>query len=163
MEAIKTEGEAWVGYLTSMMPRGGEFRSRLRTADRKERESLAWEIVAPWCDLTKDWERKPLLVVAASVARRGIDADGKLGLGTAMTFCFPKGAQDSQAVMYMKKILSSQTTVEVCDNITKVLPLLESRAPKLNYSLLTDELWWFNRDQVLRKWAADFYKKGAGQ
>ena len=76
----KSRGQSFVEHVLNRMKNDSAFGAALRRADNPATESQAWEYLASWCDLDKDWDRRPFETVAAAIAVAKPTVDGFLEL-----------------------------------------------------------------------------------
>ena len=153
----KTKGSASVDFVLSRLSLDTAFGAALRRADNPSTEYQAWEYLAGWCDLEKEWERRPFAVVASALARAKPMSDGHMGLGRAIATCFEEGKESNSAKAKLRRVLACGTVVEVCAILRPILSLIESRNVPLNYGELLDDLLWFKAERTKIRWATDFY------
>lgn len=157
----KTKGSAFVDFVLRRLSQDTAFGAALRRADNPSTEYQSWEYLAGWCDLEKEWERRPFAVVASALARAKPTTDGYMGLGRAIATCFKTdqtdGNQADAAKAKLRRILACDTVTEVCSILRPILSLIESRSVPLNYGELLDDLLWFKAERTRARWATDFY------
>lgn len=153
----KTKGNAFVEFVLRRLNQDTAFGAALRRADNPSTEYQAWEYLAGWCDLEKEWERRPFAVVASALARAKPTSDGHMGLGRAIAACFEEGKESDSAKAKLRRLLACDTVTEICSILRPILSLIESRSVPLNYGELLDDLLWFKAERTKVRWATDFY------
>lgn len=157
----KTKGSAFVEFVLRRLSQDTAFGAALKRADNPSTEYQAWEYLAGWCDLEKDWERRPFEVVASALAKAKPTTDGSLGLGRSIAACYKTDKEDGNktdaAKAKLRRVLACDTVAEVCSILRPILSLIESRGVPLNYSELLDDLLWFKAERTKVRWASDFY------
>lgn len=154
----KTRGTSFVEFVLNRMKQDCAFGAALRRADNPATESQSWEYLAEWCDLDKEWDRRPLATVAAAVARAKPVHDGHLGIGKAIARCYDDGNSSDQARAKLRRLLACDSTVEACAILRPLLSLISSRGAPLCYGRLLNELLYFGDGEKAKvQWAVDFY------
>jgi CRISPR system Cascade subunit CasB len=154
----KNHEQAFVDYVIERMKKDTAFGAALRRADNPATESHAWEQLASWCDIDKDWERRPFATVAAAVALAKPNKDGSLGIGKALAACYDDGNQSDSAKQKLRRLLACDSIQEACDILRPLLSLIASHGVSLNYGRLLNELIYFGDGEKAKiKWAVDFY------
>ncbi len=155
----KTKGRAFVEYVLKRLDQDPAFGAALRRADNPATEYQSWEYLAPWCDLEKEWERRPYTVIAAALGRAKPTVDGRLGIGQALAVCFDDGNKSDSAKAKLRRLLACDTVAEACTILRPLLSLIDSKAvgAGLQYGQLLDDLLWFKADRTRARWASDFY------
>jgi CRISPR system Cascade subunit CasB len=160
MDDTKRREKAFIGFVLGRMEKDSAFGARLRMADNPATESQAWEHLAKWCDLDKDWERRPFATIAAAIARAKPKGDGTLGIGKAIALCYEDGNKSDSAKSKLRRLLSCDSVEEACRILRYLMRLISSRNIRLNYGQLLNELVYFGDGEKIRqKWAMDFYGK----
>lgn len=154
----KSRGGAFVEFVLRRMENDSAFGAALRRADNPATESQSWEYLANWCDLDKDWERRPFETVAAAIAHAKPVKDGYLGIGKAIAACYDGGNQSDQSKAKLRRLLACDAVKEVCAILRPLLNLISSRGIHLCYGRLLDDLLYFGDGEKTKvKWAVDFY------
>lgn len=154
----KDRGEIFVEYVLDRLKKDSAFGAALRRADNPATEYQAWEYLSKWCDLDKNWERRPFATVSGAIARAKPAADGSLGIGKAIAACFEDGNRSDSAKSKLRRLLACNSVEEVCIILRPLLSLVASRGARLCYRQLLNELVWFGDGEKIKiKWAADFY------
>ena len=154
----KKRGAAFVEFAISRMHNDNAFRAALCRADNPATEYQAWEYLANWCDLDKDWERNPTATIASAVARAKPSIDGNLGIGRAIAGCYDDGNRSDQAKAKLRRLLACNSTQEACLILRSLLRLVASRGVRLSYGRLLNELIYFGDGEKIKvQWAIDFY------
>jgi CRISPR system Cascade subunit CasB len=156
----KTKEGKFVDHIIKLCQENKGAAAKLRRADNPNTEYQSWEIIAPWIDLEKDYERLPYITVAAAIARVQTPVNGKLSLGRAIALAYadkPTAEHSDQAKARLRRLLACSSRKEVCRVTRPILALVASRVEQpLNYAKLLSELCWFNeRTKIL--WAKEFY------
>ena len=136
------------------------FAATLKRADNSDTAYQAWEILATYgVPLDKDFKRLPYALVLAAVARSSNNQDGKLGLGAALANAYQDdGGRDSDAAKAkLRRILSCDNVVEVCQVLRPILQLICSRGVGISFERLLKDLIYFNSEKTLASWAQDFF------
>jgi CRISPR system Cascade subunit CasB len=150
--------KAFIGFVLERMEKDSAFGASLRRADNPATESQAWEHLSKWCDLDKDWERRPFATIAAAIARAKPNVDGYLGIGRAIASCYEDGNQSDSAKSKLRRLLSCDSVEEACQILRPLLNLISSRGVHLNYGQLLNELVYVGDwERIRQKWAVDFY------
>ena len=156
--ATKSRGQEFVNFALSRMLKDTAYGAALRRADNPATQTQAWEYLARWCDIDKDWERQPFAAIAAAVARAKPKTDGSLGIGKALTACYEDGNQADPAKARLRRLLACTSAEEACDILRPILSLIASRGVRLSYGQLLNELLYFgDGERTKTKWAVDFY------
>jgi len=114
--------------------------------------------LASWCDLDKDWERRPFAVIAAAAAHAKPNKDGSLGIGKAITMCYEDRNKSDSAKQKLRRLLACDSIQEACSILRPLLRLIASHGVPLDYGRLLNELIWFGDGEKAKvKWAVDFY------
>jgi CRISPR system Cascade subunit CasB len=151
-------GEAFVEFVIGRIPKDSAFRAALSRADNPATEYQSWEYLASWCDLDKDWERDAVTTIAAAIARAKPGVDGVSGIGKAIAACYDDGNQSDQAKAKLRRLLSCDSTHEVCVILRPLLRLIASRGKRLCYGRLLNDLIYFGDGEKTKiRWAVDFY------
>lgn len=153
----KTKGSAFVEFVLRRLTQDTAFGAALRRADNPATEYQSWEYLANWCDLEKEWERRPFTIIAAALAKAKPASDGNQGLGRAIAACFEDGNQSDAAKAKLRRLLACDTVIEVCAILRPLLSLIESRGVPVKYGELLDDLLWFKAERTRARWATDFY------
>lgn len=154
----KSRGQNFVEYVLGRMKNDSAFGAALRRADNPATESQAWEYLASWCDLDKDWDRRPFETVAAAIAGAKPDIDGSFGIGKAIAACYEDGNTSDAAKSKLRRLLACNSVKEACVILRPLLSLIASRGVRLNYGQLLNELIYFGDGEKAKvKWAVDFY------
>lgn len=148
----------FVNFALARMSKDTAYGAALRRADNPATEAQAWEYLARWCDIDKDWERRPFATIAAAIARAKPATDGSLGIGKALAACYEDGNQADPAKARLRRLLACSSVDEACDILRPVLSLIASRHKRLNYGQLLNELLYFgDGEKTKARWAVDFY------
>jgi len=159
VEAAKvSRGQSFVKFALGRIKNDNAFSAALSRADNPATESQAWEYLAHWCDLDKDWERRPFAIIAAAVARAKPATDGMLGIGKAIALCYDDGNKSDSAKSKLRRLLSCDSAEELCIILRPLLSLIASKGVRLNYGQLLNDLVYFgDGEKNKQKWAVDFY------
>ena len=149
----------FVDYVIKRLQDETRFGAALRRGGSPATEYQAWEYLAPWCDITKDYIRRPYMTVAAAIATEKPVRDGSLGLGQALALCYEDGRNAEPAKARLRRLLACETAGEVTSVLRPVLRLIQSRSVRINYEKLLKDLIYFG-EKVKLKWASDFYGRG---
>lgn len=142
------------------------FCAAFKKADNPNTEFYSWEYLSQFgVDLSKSWERLPMVTVFSATARSKQQHDGHLSIGTAIARCYDSspgkhdGNKSDPAKVRMRRVLACSTVEELCMVIHPLLRLMQSRGVTVSYAkLLTDlRLFYYNADRVRTTWAQDFY------
>ena len=146
------------------------FRAKFAHADNPNTEYKCWDTLARWVNLEDEAERRAFALVAASVARVRAQANGTLGLGSALFSVMSErnsgDADRSSDSPRLRRILACRDRLELISVLRSTVKLIESRGVVLDYSRLLDEIQWFNseksRERTTARWTQEFYgRKGA--
>lgn len=152
-------GQAFVQFVLERMKNDSSFRAGMSRADNPATESQAWEYLAHWCDIDKDYERRPYATIAAALARAKPGTDGSLGIGKAILVCYKtdKHAVDT-AKPRLRRLLACDSVEEACTILRPLLSLISSRGVRLCYGKLLNDLIYFgDGEKAKQRWAVDFY------
>ena len=152
-----TKGRSFVRYVLGRLDQDPAFGAALRRADNPATEYQSWEYLAPWCDLERESERRPFVVIAGAIARAKPVSDGKFGLGKSIAHCFEDGNQSDNAKTKLRRLLACDTVQESCAILRPLLSLMASRGVSVNYGEILDDLLWFKADRTRAHWASGFY------
>jgi CRISPR system Cascade subunit CasB len=160
----ETREERYVKSIIERMKTDSAMAAALKRADNPATEYQSWEYLADFkIDLEKPWERIPYTTVSAAVARAKPSQDGSYSLGAALASCYDdstvRGRDNDQARAKLRRLLSCNTTEEVCAILRPLLSLIASREKKVAYGRLLNQLVWFeNNPQKIRiQWAEEFF------
>ncbi|MBU1087910.1 MAG: type I-E CRISPR-associated protein Cse2/CasB [Candidatus Omnitrophica bacterium] len=157
-EVKKKKGEAFVEFVISRIHADNAFRAALTRADNPATEYQSWEYLAKWCDLDKDWERRPLATIAAAIATAKPARDGYLGIGQAIATCYDDGNQSDQAKAKFRRLLACDSVIEVCRILRPLLRLISSKEKSVCYGKLVNDLMYFgDGEKIKTQWASNFY------
>ncbi len=158
----KRRGEMFVDFVISRIQTDNAFRAALTRADNPATEYQSWEYLAKWCDLDKDWERRPVATIAAAIAGSKPKRDGDLGIGKAIAACYDDGNKSDQAKAKLRRLLACNSVSEVCRILRPLLRLIASKGKFLSYGRLLNDLMYFGDGEEKRtQWAVDFYGRRA--
>lgn len=154
----KSRGQSFVEYVLVRMKNDSAFGAALHRADNPATKSQAWEYLARWCDLDKDWELRPFATIAAAIAHAKPKVDGSLGIGRAIAACYPEdGNKSDSAKSKLRRLLACDSVEEACVILRPLLRLIASRPDaRLCYGQLLNDLLDFG-DRKKQDWAIDFY------
>ncbi|MFA7114824.1 MAG: type I-E CRISPR-associated protein Cse2/CasB [Candidatus Omnitrophota bacterium] len=152
----KKRGEQFVDFVISRIQIDNAFRAALSRSDNPATEYQAWEYLAHWCDLGKEWERRPIATIAAAVAVEKPLKDGYSGIGKAIASCYD---DRDQAKTKFRRLLACDSVNETCKILRPLLRLIALKAKKtLSYGKLLNELLYFGDGEKIKvQWANDFY------
>lgn len=145
------------------------FCAAFKKADNANTEFYSWEYLSQFgVDLSKSWERLPMVTVLSAAARSSQQHDGNLSVGTAIARCYDSspgkfdGNTTDPAKARMRRVLACSTVEELCTVIHPLLRLMLSRGVMISYAKLLSDLHWFyfNTDRVRTTWAQDFFSTG---
>lgn len=155
----KKREQMFVEFVLSRMKDDNAFGAALRRADNPATEYQSWEYLAKWCEIDKEWERRPFATIAAAIARAKPKADGFLGIGKAISGCYPEdGNKSDSAKSKFRRLLACDSPEEACVILRPLLSLISSRRIRLCYAQLLNELIYFgDGEKIKTKWAVDFY------
>lgn len=155
---IKKKGELFVDFIIGRIHQDTSFRAALSRADNPATEYQSWEYLCKWCDLEKDWQRRPMAAIAAAVAAAKPLSDGSLSIGKAISSCYDEGNKSDQAKSKLRRLLSCGTVVETCRILRPLLRLISSKGKPISYGKLLNDLMYFgDGEKVKLRWATDFY------
>ncbi|MBC8285885.1 MAG: type I-E CRISPR-associated protein Cse2/CasB [Nitrospinae bacterium] len=153
----KGREQAFIEYVLGRMNNDNAFGAAMRRADNPATESQAWEYLARWCDLDKDWERRPFATVAAAITYAKPKTDGFMGIGKAIAACYDDGNKSDAAKSKLRRLLACNSMEEACGILHPLLRLIASRPDaRICYGQLLKELLYFG-EKTKEKWAVDFY------
>ena len=137
--------------------------AKLRRADNSATEYQSWELLASLgVDLEKEYQRLPVVTIAAAIAKSKLDKNGSMSLGQAIAACYENGSDSDQAKARLRRLLACDDLVELCRLLRSVFSLINSKAGKtLDFVRLLKQLRRFSFDdariQVKAQWAQEFY------
>jgi CRISPR system Cascade subunit CasB len=153
--------ERFVSTVISLCKNDKAFSARLRRADNANMEYQSWDfLVRMGIDLEKDYKRVPFAVIGAAIAKSKIDRNGDLSMGRALASCYDTGNDSSPAQARLRRLLSCETTEEVCRILRTVFSLIHNKvAEPLDYARILRQLIYFHLDQqrIKAEWAQEFY------
>lgn len=152
----KNREQSFVDFAVGRLAVDSGFGAALRRADNPATEYQAWEHILNWCNIEKDWERRPYTTIAAAVARAKPAADGSLGIGKAIAACYEEGNKSDSAKAKLRRLLACGTAEEACTVLRPLLSLISSHGVPLAYGRLLNELLHFG-ERTKTRWAVDFY------
>jgi CRISPR system Cascade subunit CasB len=151
-------GQAFVKFVLSRIKNDSAYRAALTRADNPATESQSWEYLAHWCDIDKDWERRPFATIAAAIGRAKPATDGMFGIGKAIALCYEDGNKADSAKSKLRRLLACDTVEEACATLRPLLSLIASHGVRLCYGQLLNDLVYFGDGEKKRQaWAVDFY------
>jgi len=154
----KSRGEAFVDFVINRIQNDKAFRAALTRADNPATEYQSWEYLTKWCDLDKDWERRPVATIAAAIAGSKLKKDGHLSIGKAIAACYDDGNKSDQAKTKLRRLLACSSVSEACRVLRPLLRLIASKGKTLSYEKLLNNLMYFgDGEKVKTRWAIDFY------
>jgi len=155
----------FVKYVIQKIKTDSSARAAFKKSDNPEMEYEALEYIVKFCNIENKYERKPFLLIAASIAKAKIDSNGKHSLGKAIAMCYKDATGeggDNPARRRLRRLLACSDIDELCSVLRHILSLINSKEVSLNYAdLLKDLLDWDKPQRVENikiKWAKDFYK-----
>ena len=148
------------GFVTSVIRRSTDetaFRAAMRRADNPATASFAWEYLVDWCDISKDRERLSFALIGAAVANALPQVDGEANLGELLRKCCSSSDDVEREKRRFRRILSCDSTAELCNVLRPVLKYLQSnsKAP-IGYARLLSDILYFN-ERVKLRWAESFF------
>ena len=154
------------GFVTSAIRRSKEepaFRAAMRRAANPATAAFAWEHLVAWCDITKEWERLPFALIGAAVADVLPDADGKADLGELLRKCCSSPDDMEREKRRLRRILSCDSTAELCNVLRPVLKYLQSNSKvPIGYATLLSDILYFS-ERVKLRWAESFFGNKIGE
>ncbi len=162
MEDGKVSKQVWfVNAVIERIKQDTAMSAALKRADNPATEYQAWEYLATYkVDLEKPWERIPYATIAAVLARAKPEHDGLLSIGEAIAKSGKDHIPGDQERARLRRLLACDTTEEVCAILRPLLSLIVSRALKISYGKLLQDLVFFgNNPQVTKaRWAQAFFR-----
>lgn len=153
-----TKAENFVTYAIKITGEDKRASAAMKRADNPSLSYKAWEYLSQFIDIDNERELAAYGLIAANIAKNKITKDGEESLGKALKNCYGTEGED-QANAKLMRVLSCQTTQELCSILRYYIPFIESKYPgKLAYSRLLNDIIYFN-DKVKTRWGADFYRK----
>ena len=152
----KSKAELFVEYVTKRASADTAFCARLKRGDNPNTEYQSWEHLSSWCDLEKEWERKPYALISSAIANSKSKKEGSLGLGMAIALSYDDRSKSDAAKAKLRRILACSSKEEVCLNLRSLLKLIGSRGVSISYSKLLNDILYFGT-RVKSRWASDFY------
>ncbi|MEN9945642.1 MAG: hypothetical protein RLZZ293_28 [Pseudomonadota bacterium] len=151
----------FVNYILRQLDNSGT-KASLKRADNPATEYQSWEILARFnIDLSLESQRLPHNLIMADMARVHPTVNGKIKLAQALALCYDDHNQSEQAKAKLRRVLSCDTTSELCRILRPLFSLIASKGIILDYVSLLDQLLYFNHDEIRHKikarWAQDFY------
>jgi len=157
-----SKSTAFVDYIISIINKDKGVAAALKRADNPNLEYQSWDILATFhIDLEKPWERLPYALIAAAIAKKKLEINGKVGIGRAIASCYENGNESDQAKAKLRRLLACNSVGEVCLVLRPLLSLIDSKfGSTLNYANLLNQLLNFHwREQSVKaEWAQDFYR-----
>lgn len=158
----KSRAQRFVDHVILQMVQDTAVGAALRRADNPATESQAWEYLAGWCDLEKEWERRPYALIGAAVAHAKPRHDGALDIGRAIAQCYEDGNQSDPAKARLRRLLACDSYQEACVILRPVLSLIASKNIPIGYGrLLQDLLYFGDGERVKARWAMNFYGRSS--
>lgn len=140
------------------------YGARMRRADNPDTEYQAWGDLAAFVDLEKDRERLPFALIGAALCRAKPEADGRFGIGAALSKCYEGSEKDSKekpGAARLRKLLACSNIKDICQALRPLLPMLaEKSALPLSYAKLLTELLCFesrSQERIKRRWDMQFF------
>jgi len=157
--------DAFVNHVFDMVhvKQDSGFAAKMKKADNEVTEVQSWELLARWTDLENSRRTKCFALIGAAAARSKRSLNGSLGLGRALWMSLEDKTEieKSSAAARLRRILACQDCLELVRILRSTLRFLESKEIVLDYSLLLEELLWFdsetNRERYRARWAMDFF------
>ncbi|AUW07379.1 type I-E CRISPR-associated protein Cse2/CasB [Vibrio campbellii] len=152
---------SFVDYVKLNCRTNKRFASSLNHADYQSgTESNIWDLLCRFdVDIENDNERIPFILIGAAIARGDNHNIHTLPLGRAIYKSFPNG--DEQGSARLRRLISCDTTEEVCNVLRPLLGLLQSKIKiSINYAELLCQLIEYsnNPESVRMIWTNDFYR-----
>lgn len=136
------------------------FRSALKKADNPDTEYQSWEYLALYgVNLEFAERRYPFTTVFSAAARSGKSIDGYLKFGQALLHAYENDRDSMPAKSRLRRVLSCDTTEEVCIIIRPVLKFIAGKGIPISYGLLLRDLKYFNvyPEKTKASWAQQFF------
>src|SRR5690554_1932509 len=154
-----TKEQQFVKYIIDRCNKDKGFAAKLRRADNPATEYQSWEILGPWVDLEKSYERLPYATIAAAIARSKAEKNGNLTLGKAIAACYPEaGGADKysdQAKARLRRLLACHDVAEACRILRSTLTLIDSKLGQpIDFSALLRQLRFFGEASKIRQASA---------
>lgn len=149
---MATKVENFVNYVTKAVASDDkQLLSALKKGDNPATAYYAWGYLNRFVDITNDIITEPYALVAASIVKTKSKSNGHNSLGR----CISKCGNEAR----LRKLLSSDTTDDLCKQLRPILRLIESKSVSIDYISLLYDLSKFQYDdeQIKAKWAKDFY------
>ena len=154
--------DAFVDYVFKLIAEDKGIRADLRRADNPSFEWKVWPVIQQFIkdDIGIKGKRRAYALVAAAIAKSGMNENGNIGLGRAFHILEEeKGAVDPDNFpSRMARLLSCDSQEELEDVMRPVLSLMLSKGLRLDFKSLLDDLVYFNlrKDEVRIGWAKDY-------
>lgn len=128
----------------------------------------AWPHIAPYCDLRKQSELPPFILVGAGFALHK-KTDSKAGnLGNTLRRIAIEGKNSDKAealnsfAARFRRLLTCHTTKEVCNHLPGILRAAARKNIPVNYDLLLNDLLHWSETVKLR-WAAAYWSASTAE
>ncbi|MDO4575791.1 MAG: type I-E CRISPR-associated protein Cse2/CasB [Planctomycetia bacterium] len=156
----KVHAANFVAYVMEKIQDDTGFRAAMTRADNPDTESQAWRYLVHFCDLERPWERLPLGLVGAAIARKRIAQDGTQRLGEALRFCKQSLQEEDDSVeRKLRRLLACDSSAELVPVLRPVLRLVQNAEKvSLNYTQLLRDILYFS-EKVKLQWAKQYYSK----
>ncbi|MDO4569292.1 MAG: type I-E CRISPR-associated protein Cse2/CasB [Planctomycetia bacterium] len=149
---------SFVTYVTTKIQGDTGFRAAMTRADNPDTESQAWRYLVHFCDLGNPWQRLPLGLVGAAIARKRVTQDGTQQLGEALRLCKQSIQDDDDSVeRKLRRLLACDSSLELVQVLRPVLQFVQKgERVSLNYAQLLRDVLYFS-ERVKLQWAKQYY------
>ncbi len=119
----------------------------------------AYDILAPFVDLTNDRQLAVALVLApAIVNNRQVDDAGNIGKALARI----RANRENWADMAMRRLMGGTTHASRCSQVATILRMAASDNISMDLDQLGRDLFYFN-ERTARRWAATYWGSGGDE
>lgn len=149
-----------ISVILSRCLQDSAFRAALKKADNPDTEYQSWEYLASYGVNLEFAERRcPYTTVFSAAARSGRSNDGHLKFGIALLRAYENDRESVPAKSRLRRVLSCNTTEELCLIMRPVLKFIASKEIPISYGLLLRDLKYFgvHPDKTKASWAQQFF------
>lgn len=141
------------------------FRARWRRAMSPSQAQNVWGDLTRFIDIRDTEKRQIYTLIGSAIAWEDVSVNGSQEFGTVLRDCYDDRSTEpadssSPAVMRLRRLIASRTSVEAAEVLQPILALIRSKRPgKLHYGRLLTQLLMFddNPNSVKAEWVHDFY------
>jgi CRISPR system Cascade subunit CasB len=155
----------FVEYIMQTVNTSKAIQVALKRANNPNTEYQSWEILAGFgINIDYENERLSYATIASSIAHTCQSVNGNTSIAKAIGMCYQDGNQSHPAKTKLRRMLSCDSTSEICRILRPLFSLINSKGiVSLDYVKLLDQLRWYDNEDSRQRtkisWAQDFYGK----